>query len=166
MFIHKNRIGLSNLSSVLGLGVLFFVMSITSSCVYESFSPIPSYPVYCEIDFSSSKGKDLLPQGGYVRILNREVERSAIGFGGLLVIHSLGDNGAYYAYDLACPKERDAEILLVVNKAYEAECPKCKSRFSIQFGDGSPIAPPADKPLRTYQVTHTGRGLLIRNNRR
>ncbi len=143
---------------------LMFLSLFFLSCIYELYSPIPSYPVFYEIDFSSSKGKDLLSQGAYLRIIQRDIARSSIGFGGLLIIHSFTAKGTYYAYDLACPKERDARIRIDVNKNFEAECPKCKNRYTIQYGSGLPIGNSEKISLRSYTVLRTERGLLIRND--
>lgn len=140
---------------------LFLYLS--SSCIYQTESPIPPHPVYYQVDFSSSVGKALIPPGGHLRVERTETANSAIGYGGLLIIHSLLQNGVYYAYDLSCPHERKRAVKVFVNEQYEAECPECKSRFSIQYGDGSPVAPPAQTPLRRYNVQSSSQGVTVRN---
>lgn len=136
---------------------------LTMGCVYESESNIPPSPVYYQVDFNSSAGKALIAPGGYLRVERVELANSAIGYGGLLIIHSLLQNNVYYAYDLSCPYERKREIKIFFNDRYEAECPECKSRFSIQYGDGSPLSEPAHTPLRRYVVQTSPQGLTVHN---
>lgn len=137
--------------------------SLLVGCLYESESTIPPYPVYYQVDFSSSIGKALISPGGYLRVEHTEVAHSAIGYGGLLIIHSLQGNNTFYAYDLSCPYERKREVKIFFNDRYEGECPQCKSRFSIQYGDGSPLSEPARTPLRRYSVHPSPQGLTVRN---
>lgn len=138
-------------------------LSLLSSCIYQTESPIPNAPVYYQVDFASAQGKALIPPGGYLRVERLEIAQSAIGYGGLLIFHSLDEMQSYYAYDLACPHESKREVRLMVNSTYEAECPTCHSRFSILYGDGSPLAPPARLPLRRYAVKVTEKGITVRN---
>lgn len=101
---------------------------------------------------------------GYLRITKPSTATSAIGFGGILVIHGFAGSGTadyYYAYDLACPKEMDPTNALLVNDKLEAVCPKCHSRFSIVYGGGTPVQGPAQSPLLPYRVLPIDGGLLI-----
>lgn len=133
------------------------------SCGVDVHSTVPDAPVYYEIDFASSEAASLRQPSGYLRIEERSIENSAIGFGGLLVVHSMLENGVYYAYDLACPHEVSADVLLFVNDQLEAECPQCHSTYSILYGGGGPTGGPTKAPLRSYATQRTSRGLLIYN---
>ncbi|WP_455498966.1 hypothetical protein [Coprobacter sp.] len=77
---------------------------------------------------------------------------SATGYGGVLLV--CGYSNQLYAYDLACPVERDPAVLLDIedNHAY---CPQCKSTYDIYGGTGAPTSGPAHEHkymLRAYQV--------------
>ena len=116
-------------------------------CQGEVQYATPLRPIHYPIYFASAEGRALVPAGGYLRITKPSTATSAVGFGGILVIHGFaGSSGMadyYYAYDLACPKELDPTNSLVVNEKLEAVCPKCHSRFSIVYGGGTPVQGPA-----------------------
>ena len=133
-------------------------------CQGEVQYATPLRPVHYPIYFASAEGRALIPVGGYLRITKPSTAISAIGFGGILVIHGFAGSGTadyYYAYDLACPKELDPTNALLVNDKLEAVCPKCHSRFSIVYGGGTPVQGPAQSPLLPYCVLPIDGGLLI-----
>lgn len=134
-----------------------------TSCGVEVRSTVPDAPVYYELDFTSSQAAPLREVAGCLQITERTTERSAIGFGGLLIVHGILDADEYYAYDLACPHEAQSDVLLKVNDKLEAECPQCHSTYSIFYGGGVPTTGPAQSPLKNYMVTRSARGLLIHN---
>lgn len=124
----------------------------------------PLRPVHYPIYFHSAEGRALVPVGGYLRITRPSIATSAIGFGGILVIHGFAGSGTadyYYAYDLACPNELDPAVSLTVSDKLEAVCPQCHSRYSIVYGGGTPIDGPAHSPLLPYRVLPIDGGLLI-----
>lgn len=124
----------------------------------------PLRPVHYPIYFLSAEGRALVPVGGYLRITRPSTATSAIGFGGILVIHGFAGSGTadyYYAYDLACPNELDPAVSLTVSDKLEAVCPQCHSRYSIVYGGGTPIDGPAHSPLLPYRVLPIDGGLLI-----
>ena len=126
-------------------------------CQGEVQYATPLRPVHYELYFATNgraliapAGYMRIPVGGYLRITKPSTAISAIGFGGILVIHGFAGSGTadyYYAYDLACPKELDPTNALLVNDKLEAVCPKCHSRFSIVYGGGTPVQGPAQSPL-------------------
>ena len=133
-------------------------------CQGEVQYATPLRPVHYPIYFGSAEGRTLIPVGGYLRITRPSTAISAIGFGGILVIHGFAGSGMadyYYAYDLACPKELDPAVSLMVSDKLEAVCPKCHSRFSIVYGGGLPIQGPAQSPLLPYRVLPIDGGILI-----
>lgn len=133
-------------------------------CQGEVQYATPLRPIHYPIYFGSAEGRALTPVGGYLRITKPSTATSAIGFGGILVIHGFAGSGMadyYYAYDLACPKELDPTNSLMVNDKLEAVCPKCHSRFSIVYGGGMPIQGPAQSPLLPYRVLPIDGGIRI-----
>lgn len=137
------------------------------SCGNPVVSLLPEWPVYYELILNSARAKPLLTPGGYLMITQPEAAYSAIGFGGLLIVRAaIDDSGTgddFYAYDLACPLERDREVKVYVNKALNAECPKCKSQYSILYGGGNPIEGDSKSPLRSYRVIRLDNRLIISN---
>ena len=139
-------------------GVRIMLLSLMTllllGCQGEVQYATPLRPVHYPIYFVSAEGRALIAVGA----------TSAIGFGGILVIHGFAGSGMadyYYAYDLACPKELDPTNALLVNDKLEAVCPKCHSRFSIVYGGGTPVQGPAQSPLLPYRVLPIDGGLLI-----
>ena len=132
-------------------------------CQGEVQYATPLRPVHYELYFATN-GRALIAPAGYMRITKPLTATSAVGFGGILVIHGFAGSGTddyYYAYDLACPKELDPMNSLMVNDKLEAICPKCHSRFSIVYGGGTPVQGPAQSPLLPYRVLPIDGGLLI-----
>ena len=134
-------------------------------CVRETPSTVPEWPVYYRLSLLSAQGKPLNAPGGYVLITAPNTAYSQVGFAGLLVLRSVVGEEAYYAYDLACPYERNQATRLRINDALEAECPVCGSRFSILFGAGNPLQGPAQAPLLIYQVLRSAPQELLIVNR-
>lgn len=143
--------------------VLFAFFS--TSCQKTIYSSIPEYPVFYRLSFHSSEAKPLYSSGGYVYITRERTAEDKIGFGGILLINSPTKEGVFYAYDLSCPKEIDPSIKIFVNEHLEAECPKCKSSYSIIYGGGSPVRGVSDRPLLSYQVIKNSLGDIIVTNR-
>lgn len=150
--------------------LLRFLLLIVALILFTSCSNPPyqdsGWPVYYELDLTSAIAKPLLTPGGYVYITEAEVEPTALGLGGILLIRSLvGDSQgeAYYAYDLACPVEKERGVRVVVNNKLEAECPSCKSTFSILYGGGGPTSGTASIPLFAYRTYHTGNRIVVTN---
>lgn len=143
------------------------LVSCHPSTLEEGDPPIPQWETYYRIEWASPEGKALASPGGYVRITQPAREYDKIGFGGLLVINSFLEEGlsgnTFFAYDLACPLEREREVRLFVNDRLEAECPICHSRFSILYGGGNPVGGKARAPLTRYAVLREPSGLLVRN---
>jgi hypothetical protein len=143
---------------------LLILCGIALGCQRQEQYVTPLHPVHYTIYFNSAEGHMLIPIGGYLRVTKPSTAYSAIGFGGILVIHGFMGSDAtdyYYAYDLACPNEVDPKISLVVNERLEAECPQCHSRYSIVYGGGTPIAGPSQHHLLPYRVLPIDGGLLI-----
>lgn len=132
----------------------------------DSYPPFPRYPVHYTLQMSSAEAQPLLASGGYVVITQpKSVVSRDIGLGGLLVVHSPHREGAFYAYDLACPVERDRNVRIFVNDRWEAECHKCGNRFDILYGTGLASSSSSVPPLQVYrtQLSWDRTSLLITN---
>lgn len=88
-----------------------------------------------------------IPRGFYY------IDKSFTGFGGVVLcgisnnvaMPGVDPSWAYrpVAYDLACPVEVEADIIVTVDDmTMEAVCPVCKSRYSLEAG-GAPVSGPA-----------------------
>jgi hypothetical protein len=104
--------------------------------------------------------------GGYVRVYDTRTlsVNDYVGWGGLLLLQSY--EGAYYAFDLACPYcyQHPAGHIsrIVLRDAMNASCPECESVFGVvMYGSPAPTAGPANADnlvLRQYRATLLGDG--------
>lgn len=147
-----------------GYILLFLASLLLFSCADTPLnSNSRQWPVYCEVDLNSSMAKPLLSPSGYIRITEPILANTAIGLGGLLLVRGPVEE-VYYAYDLSCPVEQDKDTKIIVNDMLDAECPKCKSTFSILYGGGAPTGGVARVNLTCYRAYRT-RNLVIISNR-
>lgn len=126
--------------------------------------PIPSLPVYLEIDFQTPRDKGLkVPPSYSIYTSENKKLREYIGFGGVLVVYTM--NYGYKAFDLACPLEAKRSVLVEMDDAYSAVCPSCGSKFEVILDSGSGMCTEGKaKYLRPYTVTQSGNLLIVRNN--
>lgn len=119
-------------------------------------------PVNMKLDLL---GPDIILQamGSYKTYTTITTGLQAIGFGGVLVVHSTID-GEYYAYDLACPYEANKTITIEVQKDLTAKCPECGSVYRIMDGNGWRISGPSKEKLKRYNVFPTGTDYLYITN--
>lgn len=79
---------------------------------------------------------------------------SYTGFGGILLVGTVLGEPA--AYDLACPVERDRDVIVAIDtETMLARCPVCKSTYDVFSLDGYPTSGPAAEKgygLRRYRV--------------
>lgn len=151
---------------LLFIGVFTLLLEACSLSISINESNARRWPVYYELDLSSATARPLRVPGGYVRITEPEVARTALGFGGLLVVRAFMEDSSgneYYAYDLACPVENERDVKLFVNEKLEAECPVCESTFSILYGGGAPTGGKSSVPLVTYNAYRTANRVIISN---
>lgn len=84
---------------------------------------------------------------------------SYTGFGGILLVCTVLGEPA--AYDLACPVERDRNVVVGINSESSlAECPVCHSTYDVFSLNGYPVSGIAAQKgygLRRYKV---GRGRI------
>lgn len=76
------------------------------------------------------------------------------GYGGVVVVRTLNDELA--AFDICCPYEVDASVVIGDADDYIMECPKCGSEFEVGNGYGNVFSGPAAQPLKQYNVTRLG----------
>ena len=92
----------------------------------------------------------------YKIVTNRILETDRIGYGGLLIVS--GFNSEIFAYDLACPVERNRNIRVVPTDNGTAVCPVCHSVFNTSLGLGSPVSGVARVALQRYRVVRQNEG--------
>ncbi len=123
----------------------------------------PNLPVYVELNLQQSANRPLMTPGGIVLIDEPRLEGERLGFGGLAVVRDQLET-KFYAFDLACPYENNASVLLEID-GFFLKCPECKSEFDVISGFGAPTKLPARTPLRRYHCSYNSRTdqLLITN---
>jgi len=139
---------------LVGLLALQFV-----SCDDTYKSSIPDFPVQLDLNLTTTYPTF---KNSYNKFLIFETKRYVtdyIGYGGILVY--TGFDGAYYAFDLACPYEVKQKIRVHPNDKGQAICDSCKTVFDISYGIGNPTSGPAKETLRRYKTNLSGDVLYI-----
>lgn len=88
-------------------------------------------------------------------------QTSFVGYSGLLVINtgSMLGSTPFAAFDLCCPYEAQENIRVVPTNDGKAQCPQCKSTFTILNGTGGAISGPAQKEaknMKPYSIERQG----------
>ncbi|MEG1585730.1 MAG: hypothetical protein RR346_02525 [Bacteroidales bacterium] len=110
-----------------------------TGCKDYADSVIPSTKVESELNLLTTD-LELATPGGFKVISARTTKSPYIGYGGLLVVRGYLDD-VVYAYDLACPAERNPEVKIRIENGIKAVCPKCGSEFDgIFYGSTLPSA--------------------------
>lgn len=112
----------------------------------------PIVPVHLELSLRSSQWRVLSSPGTIVVIAAPHSASDRVGYGGIIVAHALIED-RYYAYDAACPVERDADVRLSVD-GLVLRCPQCHSTFDPLHSHGAPISGVAHVPLRQYRAVY------------
>ncbi|MDD2960638.1 MAG: hypothetical protein PHR45_00965 [Muribaculaceae bacterium] len=138
--------------------IVLFLLGLISSLFFSACQTIDSYRIPASavnikldnIGLWNTYGVN--GYGNYRRFIRSEkqpanfsyTELTYTGFGGVLLISGRdAASGSYnypLAYDLACPVEAKYNVRVSINANYEAECPKCGSKFNVCEGDGTPIS--------------------------
>jgi len=143
----------------LRLFLAFLIMAIWSGCDDNYVSSIPSYPVGLQLNLTSTYSTFKNSTNQFLLFEKRINETDRIGFGGILVYSDvdLDDSGntIYHAFDMACPYEHDADIVLK-SDGYFLYCPKCGTHYDVAWGVGSPDSKtgPGTERLKKYTVSH------------
>ena len=140
-----------------------------AGCKDNVQSPIPNYPVYLELNltstyptFKNSSGQFISSEKGIIITAN-----DRIGFGGVVVCTGItfddSNNTQYYAFDMACPYEVKNTIKVYPDTTGlpYLVCEKCGSVFDVGFGSGNPISGPAKDFLKRYKTSLSGDVLYI-----
>jgi hypothetical protein len=145
------------------LSIALFVLFLPASCSDPVVSPLPSAPVYLELNLDYADS-DLVPALAAKSFTQGRSATDKLGFGGVLVVHGYSSNETIqlFAYDLACPNEMDRNVRVVPDTEGRAHCPKCGSVYITMWGTGLPEKNSASKyPLRVYAVKSTGRNKFV-----
>ncbi len=151
---------------------IFIAWSITA-CDETYISPIPDYPVYLELNLTSSYPTFTTPNQSLL-FENPIKATDRLGYGGILVY--IDFEGNYRAFDMSCPNEAETDIKVYPNDLGQVVCVECKSVYDISYGIGNPIDGPAyDQTygtdtddakkifLKSYKTTRQGDYLYINN---
>lgn len=80
----------------------------------------------------------------------REGTDTGCGFGGVIVFNTgIEGEGKFRAYDLACPVEVDASVLVEGTHDGVAICPECGTRYNLFNGTSQA----GTNPLRIYRIS-------------
>ena len=141
--------------------VLAAVVVLLTACGNDRLNPVPSYPVYLDLDIQA-EFPHFVPANGYqtMTFTQRRYEREYIGFGGVLVIAAM--DGKYHAVDLCCPVCLHRDSVVQIDGIY-AVCPICGEKYDISYGFGLPMRGKSKWPLRPYNCNSGGGHLIIRN---
>ena len=113
--------------------IALLLAGIFFACDNEDYSSIPYAPVDYEI--LPQEADKLIASTSFLTVTKKRYEKDRIGYGGLLIVHSLEPN-LYYAFDLACPTEVKSNVRIVPDDSgITATCPQCGARFNIATGD-------------------------------
>ena len=158
--------------------VLAFIL--LTACKDDTFdSVVPEYNVRYSCNSSlvnaylqQTKQVGLDCQGGYVRVYDRKSLSAGdvVGAGGLLILQSF--DGAFYAYDLACPycfskgkTGGNVRRIDMKDDGFTAVCHDCASEYNAVFwGAPVPTAGPANEEkliLRQYRAQRLADGVTV-----
>jgi nitrite reductase/ring-hydroxylating ferredoxin subunit len=128
-----------------------------SSCD-STKSTIPTEPVSLQVNLLQYTS--LLSLGATMSFITSTTTTS-LGFGGVLVVHTLDDT--YAAFDLACPYEAVDTIRVAVQSDLTVKCSHCGSRYRITDGSGWVISGPSTQKLKSYSVYPSNNYLYVTN---
>ncbi|MGC9151860.1 MAG: hypothetical protein ACP5F6_08905 [Microbacter sp.] len=139
--------------------VIMLLFACTEWSCNTNTTTIPLAPVNLQVNLLQQT--NLTAIGSYQSYITPNSGLEALGFGGILVVHTLDDT--YAAFDLACPYEAQQNIRVVVQPDLTAKCPVCGSVYRIMDGTGWPISGPSRHKLQQYHVYPSGTTLNITN---
>lgn len=116
---------------------------------HEQNTPLRS--VWLNLPLQAQPYRALLEPTGAVTIVEPPTETSAIGYAGVLIVHSLLPN-QFYAYDLSCPVENSPIIRIVGHDPLNVRCPKCQTKYDVLSGSGAVLSGSGRSPLRKYKA--------------
>ncbi len=129
------------------------------SCNDNIRSSIPDYPVYLNLNLTTTYPNFRDNPGQFLLFKTRVFETDRVGFSGVLVFCGFDLN--FYAFDMCCPFEAKQTIRVYPNDIGQAVCEKCGSVFDISYGNGNPTSGPAKEVLKRYRINLSGDNLFI-----
>lgn len=139
------------------IGLFLLLTALLTGCNDES--SIPDAPVYVERNLLS-EAQALRTTGGYVEIIAGSKVSDRLGYGGILIYHTLSDE--ICAFDMSCPVEKSRTIRAHIDETgIYATCEGCGSRYNVSYGSGAPISGSAKEGLKKYEVRTTGTTITV-----
>lgn len=140
--------------------IILILANLLTSCNDNIQSSIPDYPVYLELNLTTTYPNFRSP----IQTLTFESIKylpitSRIGYGGILIC--TGFDREYSAFDMCCPYELKKNTRVHPNGIGQAVCDSCGSVFDIGYGIGNPISGKAKEVLKRYRTSLTGDILYI-----
>lgn len=140
---------------------ILLLMGLMLSCRNEQLNPVPSFPVYMDLNIEAEFPHFVVDNGFQtMTFLKRRFEAEYIGYSGVLVI--VGMDGAYHACDLCCPYCQVRERPVEIDGIY-AVCPNCGEAYDLSYGLAVPTKGISRHELRRYKCLYSGGHLIIRN---
>ncbi len=130
----------------------------------EPENVLPDKPVRAVISLDDAQYTHLMGLGEFVEITHPRGVFTAIGVGGLLIVHTMlpmDESKPFSVYDLACPycyyNKPASPIITRVhgqNGGMHAVCEECNSKYDISSGFGGCIEGPG-KRLQVYRAAYS-----------
>lgn len=135
---------------------IIFPILFLSMCQDPNLKRVPDTPVFLRLSltgqyptFRDNINDTLVftkPRIGYER-------EDQLGYGGILIVVGIGEKGTdYFAYDLCCPFEVQANIRVYPDGNGHAKCRVCGSTFYLTDGWGRVTKGPSKWSLKRYQA--------------
>lgn len=150
---------LNQIMKQIKITILAIILTSLSGCYDNVISSIPDYPVHLQLNLTTTYPTFKNSINQYLLFEKRIFETDAIGFGGIIVY--TGFDGAYYAFDMACPHEAKREIKVYPNDLGQAVCKECGTVYDMSYGIGNPTSGPAEETLKRYRTSLSGDVLYV-----
>ncbi|HBJ76881.1 MAG TPA: hypothetical protein DDY68_03445 [Porphyromonadaceae bacterium] len=113
----------------------FLLLFLTLSCGKEEEQRIPSSTVYCKVDLTLDRYKNLSTIGYGAGYSTGYYESDYMGYGGLYIVNTFVPY--YTAFDMCCPVECQKNITISkVEGSEDVKCNKCGSVYMVIDGTG------------------------------
>lgn len=118
-------------------------------CSCQGENPIPDYPVNLKFNITID-APELAAFGGYKEFTVPANATQRLGYGGVLVYHSIEDK--YFAFDLSCPTEHSPTTRVRCNNLGIATCDSCHTTYYVADGNGFVQSGEGRHALKKYSV--------------
>jgi len=127
---------------------LLLLIGFMSCQGYES--SIPDSYVYLKRNIYTD---NLSSPGSYLYVDKPRAATEGLGFGGILIVHSFDVDHVYYAFDLACPVEKNQNVRIgKPDQGLFCICDSCGEKYDLGLGLGVPLNHKSKEGLRRYTV--------------